>query len=342
MPASTVEFRVGAYVSDILADSLNGDANSDASLLERIPERYLQSLRRTEVIAETVGTELPIRSVSSVYGIAPEPGMYVFGEQDSPREHDIKATRFTLEPQLLSGKIDSAHSVLPGTLSFLYIRNNRFAERHLNVAAKGYYKRNFADKFERIAAEVRTSHCQRARNEFVYDPIAVIIAPPEYKGKGTDEDDYDMLLLTKLNESATSLDNVPWTLGFQKSNLEAAEQAVHALGRFNTTIGCQGDAKIKNFIQCPSGKTSMIDFETFAGIDWEDSLSVATAVHVDLGKFLDSLMDLGFFAATPHRAREVADRLGQSYLEHWGSFGPDIQESVYEATVEVIERCLSK
>lgn len=342
MTASRLETGPSAVIEPPLPEGSIQEPQESLDIYGRMPERYRESLRRTKDIAVMVGTELPIKTVTSVYGIHPEPGMYVFGEQDSPHDEDIRATRFSLEPQLLSGKVDSAHSVLPGTLSFLYVRDGKFAERHLNVAAKGYYKRDFADKFERIAAEIRTSHAQKAWNEFVYEPIAVIIAPPEYKGKGTDEKDYDMLLVTKLNESAASLDNAPWTLGFQQSNLEAAEEAVNALGRFNTTIGCQGDAKIKNFIQYPNGMTSMIDFETFSGIDWENPLSVATAVHVDLGMCLDSLKDLGFFAREPHRAREVAERLGQSYLEHWTNFGSAVQEAAYVATLEVIDRCITE
>ncbi len=313
--------------------------------LGMLSERYRASLSRTQRLAASVGSELPVHTIDLAAGsnIPSEPGAYLFDEQVTvSRGGNILAAMFALEPKTLSGKIDSAHAVLPGKLSFLYSINGKLAEGHRYVAAKGYYKRELEDRFRRMEAEIQISRSQRERGEIAFDPIAVVVAPPEYKGKQTDNSAYELLLVTALDEGVTTLDNQPWQLGFDQANLALAESAVDALGRFNTTIGMHGDAKIKNVAQGPSGQTSMIDFETSRTIDLEDPSSVAAAVNEDLAKLFKSLSDQGFFEREPYRAREVLEALAEKYAGHWQSRSPAVQNAVYEAIINVVDNCVGQ
>jgi|GEM_PF-3383316 len=310
--------------------------------VEMLSERYRASLSRTQRLAAAVGSELPVHTIDLMGGgdIPNEPGAYLFSDQVTvSRGGTIVAAMFDLDPKTLSGKIDSAHAVLPGKLSFLYLMGNKIAEGHRYVAAKGYYKRELEDRFRRMEAEIQISRSQKERGEIAFDPIAVVVAPPEYRGKQTDDSAYDLLLVTALDEGVTTLDNQPWQLGFDQANLQLAESAVDALGRFNTSTGMHGDAKVKNVAQGPSGQTSMIDFETSQTIDLEDPSSVATAVHEDLAKLFKSLGDQGFFGREPYRAREVLENLGEKYAGHWQSHSPAVQNVVYEAIISVVDSC---
>lgn len=311
-------------------------------LTDRLPKRYRDSLHTTQRIAEAVGSELIVRSVDAVDYIPPEPGVYLLREDDATRYGKILATKFTLEPEILSGKTDSAHAVLPGMLSIVHYEKGGYAEKHIPVAAKLYNKRELADRFNRVAAEVAGSQLQAAWGEIAFQPIAVAVAPPEYQGKGTDPADFNILLVTKLDTSVASLDNAPWPLGFEEDNIELANSASAALGRFNSMLGMHGDAKIKNIAQRPDGKTSMIDMETFQGMPWNDEnlQGISTTVNEDFGTFLQSLAKAGFFSKEPFESKKVIDDLAQTYLEQWDHYSEKVQHFVAEQTFQVSESCV--
>src|SRR5579875_1571426 len=67
------------------------------NLLDRIPEKYRDSLRRTQAIARMVGSELGVSAVDSVFNIPPQPGVYVFSDQISSQVDDISVADFSLE-----------------------------------------------------------------------------------------------------------------------------------------------------------------------------------------------------------------------------------------------------
>jgi hypothetical protein len=308
-----------------------------------LPERQREALVRTQHLAGAVGPELEVYTIKPRSRIPKQPGAYLFSDQVTiTRGGTVMAARFELEPKILSGKVDSAHAVLPGKLSFLYSRNGSMAEGHRYVAAKGYYKRDLADRFRRMDTEIEISRLQRKAGELAFDPIAVVVAPPEYKGKGTDDSAYDLLLITGLYEGVTTMDNQPWQLGFDEANLESADSAVDALARFNSLIGKHGDAKPKNVAQGTDGRTSMIDFETSEIIEVQEPSSVAAAVHEDLTKLFSSLGEEGFFSREPYRAREVLENLGQRYVEHWGNHPADLQNMVYETVISVVESIIAE
>lgn len=311
--------------------------------VEQLPQRHLESLRRTQDIASSVGSELQVHTIEPSDNIPSKPGVYVYGGQiDADKYHHVMGAKFDLEPKILSGKIDSAHAVLPGALSFVYIDEGKVTERQLSVAAKGYYKRELSDRLQRVATEVRISQLHEVWGEIAYTPIAVVVAPSEYQGNSSNSADHDILLITELDESSATLDNSPWHRGFDEANLELAEAAINALGRFNSSIGKHGDAKIKNVAQHPSGLTSMIDFETSAERDLSDSANVATVIHEDLTQMFSSLEDQGFFRNEPYRSREVLERLAQDYIGHWERFPALIQDTVFNTVTGVVDSAVDR
>lgn len=316
-----------------------------------IPSHHKESLRRTLQIAsllrqkdEAVQTDfeeddpLTISVVNTVYDIPPQPGAYLIEREADPEfHHRIESSEFSLTPTILSGKVDSGHAVLPGVLTLYHSENDPQDKTEVSVAAKGFYKRSFMERLERVQTEVTISKLQEEAGELAFKTVAVVIAPAAYRGKYTDYSQHDLLLVTRLNESMTTLDNAPWQLGFKKDNLELAEEFVSALARFNTTIGKHGDAKVKNAAQSPEGKVSMIDFETSEILHYEDPLKAAEVVFVDLGTCFDSLEKRGFFSQEPHRVQEVLGKLAEVYLEYWSGFNATIQESVLRQASNLIE-----
>lgn len=307
--------------------------------LERIPLKHRESLIRTQQIANMVGSELLVHKVDSLEDVPEVPGVYLLGDSATTTRNDkIMAAKFSLDTKTLSGKINSAHAVLPGSLGLLYLQNSVWSEKHMSVAAKGYFKRDFEDRFSRIKTEVKASEIQARNGEISFEPIAIVVAEPPYMGKSTSQE-YDLLLVTKLDESVTTLDNAPWQLGFNEANLGAAEAAASALGRFNTQVGMHGDAKDKNVGQRAMGQTSMIDFETSKAIDWDDPVGCATAVYEDFTKLLDSLVKQNFFSREPEKATAVMEALGDAYLAHWEKFPAEIQDAVYSAVASIADQC---
>jgi hypothetical protein len=314
----------------------------DSPELQKIPAKHRESLIKTQRIASEVGTELPVYEVQSPDAIEQIPGAYLFSNYVDTSSYDnIIATKFDLDIDVLSGKANSAHAVLPGMLGILYSENGVMSERRLPVAVKGFYKREFPDRFDRVQTEITASHIQSSLGELAFEPVAVVVAPPEYKGKTTVHNDYDLLLVSKLDESVKTLDNAPWQLGFTEANILAAEAAVTALGRFNASVGRHKDAKIMNVAQRPDGTTSMIDFETSQSMDRTNPSNAASVVHEDLSTLLDSLDKRGFFAQEKSKARAVLDNLGAAYLESWAGAQSSVQEAVYGTIVLVIEECIN-
>lgn len=304
-----------------------------------IPERHIAALQRSQRIAGMVGARLEVQVVPAE-DIPPHEGVYLIqGEVDAEAHDDITSTTFELEPFSLSGKIDSAHHVLPGKLSVAYDRraSKGRPNKLLEIAAKGYYKRPFADSFARVKKEIAINKMQEETGEITFTPVAVVIAEPPYEGKGTDYTDYDIILVTRLEEAVTTLDNAAWQLGYTPGNLQAAEAAVDALARFNTHVGKHGDAKIKNVAQRPNGETSMIDFETSEVSDLSDPLVVADIAQKDVGLLFDSWLDRGFFTAQIESTYEVITKLSEIYLSHWTGSSEEVQDVVYQQILELSE-----
>jgi hypothetical protein len=303
-----------------------------------IPAKHQRSLQRTLRIASMVGSKLAVNVVDSEHDIPPEPGVYIIeGEVDTERYENIAVTTFALSPVLLSGKIDSSHAVLPGRLAVSYSDSSGTESvTRLPVAAKGYYKRHFDENFGRAKNEIAMTRLQERAGEIAFRPVALVIAPPPYRGKATDPANYDLLLVTRL-EAVTTLDNNPWELGAKEAaNLEAAELAFSALGRFNASLGLHGDAKPKNIAQGPD-ITSMVDFETSRKVDPSDPLAAATIANEDAGSLLDSLLDRGFFSHRPHESRAIIERLGAVYLDRWAGLPNAVQSKVYEQVADLAE-----
>jgi hypothetical protein len=310
-------------------------ASQGQEAMTPLPEKHVKSLNTTLKIAEMVGRDLEVIGIDSVEDIPKTPGVYLFRDEvDHDHYSDIRSTEFKLKRECLSGRIDSAHAVLPGTLDVVY--SNAAWNREIPIAAKGFYeKRTFAERFERVKKEVVFSMLQEEQGEIAFAPLAVAIAPPAYKGKSTDYTDYNIVLISRLNK-ANTLDNNGWQLGFNEDNLEGAEAAANALGKFNQ-IGKHGDAKIKNVAQLPSGEASMIDFETSELVDLDNPTEAAEVATEDFGTFLDSLQKRGFFDREPYRSHEVMDALGETYLAHWANRPEEVQEKVFTQVAEVIE-----
>lgn len=303
-----------------------------------IPDRHKQSLDRTLEITDMVGPNLEAYNLDEAAAIPLAPGIYFLGQDvESGRTH-LSFAKFDLEPKVLSGKIDSAHAVLPGLLGIAYSSHGLYSEKHTGVAVKGFYSREITDRFQRVVNEVTISQIQKQQGEIAYDPIAVIIAPAESSKPGGDHENHDILLVTKLDESVKSLDNVAWQLGFNAANVGVVKSAASALGRFNRNVGQHGDAKIKNVAGRANGQTSMIDFETSMLIDINDSSAVMGMVHEDLGKFIESLKDEGFFDHEAYRAPEVLQSVGEAYLDNWDDADETIQDMVYNTAAEIIDR----
>lgn len=300
-----------------------------------IPERHQDSLNRTIRVSAMVGRELPVNQAETIDDLPRQPGAYVFTRPEGGESvEEIVDASFELEAKVLSGKIDSAHAVLPGKLRLDY----GDSESTIDVAVKNYEKRSFDENFERVKKEVAISALQEEAGELAFSTVAVVIAPPAYRGSGTDMEDYDVFLVTRLNEDMKTLDNAPWQRGFTEANLHLAEAAVNAIGRFNANIGIHNDAKIKNVAQTPTGQASMIDFETSEVRDMTDPMNARTATLVDLETLFDTLQQRGFFNQEPHRAHEVVEALAQNYLDNWVEASQEVQNAVYEEVLLVNDR----
>jgi hypothetical protein len=321
----------------------------------KISPKHRESLRRTQRIASMVrgkdgGTTvyeedlegyepLEVMIVDPGEEIPPQVGVYLLGgEINAEKYSQVLKVKFKFEPAVLSGKVDSAHAVIPGSLEVTYQKDKKEERVGLDIAAKGFYKRPFKERLERIRKEIEITKLQANATELYYQPVAVAIAPPLYEGKSTDLEDYDVLLVTRLDESLTTLDNAPWQLGFTEDNLILAEQIMHALGRYNTNVGIHHDAKVKNFVQQPDGKVSAIDFETSEVVDCSDPSNAANAVWEDLGRVFDSLDGRGFMSREPHRKSVVISALTDLYLAHWEAYSLDVQEAVLEQAGNIIKR----
>jgi hypothetical protein len=311
-----------------------------------LPSTHREDYARVIAIASLVGEHVDgdgntfgFELVHSANDVKEAVGIYLF-ETDVvglDRYTEIEGVDFDVNPKALSGKVDAAHAVLPGLLTVSYENSNNEEDTQIPVVVKGSFKRDFSDRFERVIKEVKMSQQQHKNGEIAFQPIAVVVAPPVIPESKSRAVQNDILLLTYYEDSAVSMDNAPWPLGFNQENIVAADRAVAALGRFNTTIGRHGDAKIKNIVQKPDGSTSMIDFETSAYVDLTDPVEAMYTATADLGMFLDSLEKRGFFSREPWRAFDVVEALGDRYLEQWMCAPEAIQDAVYESVVGVVE-----
>lgn len=306
----------------------------------QISEEHRVSLQRTLRIANLVGKGLLIHVVEDENEIPDVPGAYLIeGAVDTEDYQEIVQTDFEFKRVTLSGKADSAHAVLPGILRVHYLGKNNDKVIELDVAAKGCYKRTFEDNLDRVRREIHFSRELEDDGEIAFRPVAVVIAEPPTRGKGTDFNNYDVLLVTRLESAITTLDNVPWQKGLTETNVDTAEAAISALARFNTKNGYHKDSKIKNFAQNPIGKMSMIDFERSQAVDMKDPVEVTAMAHGDVGMFLDSIVNRGFFSQEPYKAHDVIRNLAETYLGHWTGSPDFIQDAVYAAVTEVSEQC---
>lgn len=311
-----------------------------------LPVSHRDDYARAIAIASMVGEELDNKGnkfdftiVHNAEEIGEVPKINLF-ENDFiglDRYQEIDEVNFEANPKSLSGRVDAAHAVLPGVLTVSYENSGPEENVNIPVVIKGSFKREFSDRFERLRKEIKISQLQRESGEIAFQPIAAVIAPPVNPGGRSRVPQNEILLLTLYEESAVSMDNAPWSLGFTEDNLEAAERAAAAIGRFNRTIGLHGDAKIKNIVQKPDGSTSMIDFETSEIRPIDDPVEARHIVSIDLGLFFDSLSERGFLSSEPWRALEVLEALADAYLAQWKDVSEEVEEAIYDEVVEVVE-----
>lgn len=315
------------------------DNRENPELSEDHRDDYARVLAITSMVGDEVdshGNRFDFTVVETAEDISPAPKINLLNNDyvSFERYTEIESVDFEVKPKALSGKVDSAHAVLPGTLTVHYPD----AEVNLPIVVKGSFKRDFDDRMDRLRKEITISRIQHENDEIAYQPIAAVIAPPVNPQGKSRTPQNEILLLTYYEESATSMDNAPWRMGLNEENIEAAERAVCALARFNTTVGLHGDSKIKNIVQKPDGSTSMIDFETSKLADLNDPIEVRHIVNTDLGLLFESLDIKGFFSDEPFRIHEVLQSLTDRYLEHWDPFSDEIQEAVYNEAIKVLEK----
>lgn len=312
-----------------------------------LPASHRDDYARAISIASMVGEELDNEGnkfnfaiVHSADEVGETPRINLF-ENDFvgfDRYQEIDEINFEANPKSLSGKVDAAHAVLPGVLTVSYENSGSEENTTIPVVIKGSFKREFSDRMERLRKEIKISQLQHEHGEIAFMPIAAVISPPVIPSGKSRLPQNEILLLTLYEESAVSMDNAPWSLGFTEDNLEAAERACAAIGRFNRTVGLHGDAKIKNIVQKPDGSTSMIDFETSEIVPVNSTVEARHIVSSDLGLLLDSLKERGFLASEPWRAIDVLEILGEVYMEQWENVSTEVEEAVYDEVVSVVEQ----
>jgi hypothetical protein len=304
------------------------------SLIERM-ERAQQALRVVHSISNLAGNEIPIFPVQAAEDIPREPGIYLLPDYYES-ENPIVSTKFINDPKLLSGRVDSAHSVLAGNLVSV---TESGESRSIIVAAKCSLKRTPEQRFERAITELEIMSFLYERKELGFKPIALAVTPDNHPMDGK------LAIISKFDSSISTMDNLPWGRGIDdEDNVESAIRAATALGHFNATLGFQhNDAKIKN---CASGvigaKTGFVDFETTERFDPTIQAEASKASYVDFGTFIDSLINKGFFN---HRDAEIVlEQLADAYLYKWVEIEPttEVFSSVYNAIEEIKKQSKGK
>lgn len=305
-------------------------------VLQERQARFESTLRTVKILSQQAGRELPIRSVETPYFIPQESGVYVLVPH-LESSNAITDVNFNLDRQLLSGRADSAHSVVTGEIQ---VNHKKTGIQEVKVAAKCFAKRTPQERYERAVREASIMKDLSRQGELSTEPIAIAIANDDQKTKG------EVVLLTKYKTDLQSMDNLPWTRGIRdKSNVSKAVQAARALGDFNARLGYQhNDAKIKNVAGDDSGRVGMIDFETTTILNTNDPEQSAIAALDDFGKLLDSLEKKGFikrpqaidnmgFANSDgsYDTRRTIDELGEAYLSAWSGHDATVQNAVSES-----------
>ena len=249
-------------------------------------------------------------------------------------EDPIVSSRFINDQKLLSGRVDSAHSVLAGTLVSITKTGER---KEITVAAKCSLKRTAEDRHMRAIRELSTMSQLYQAGELAFKPIGLAVTPNTYPMNG------NLVMFSRFDPSINTMDNLPWGRGIDDpDNVESALKAAESLGRLHSVFGLQhNDAKIKN---CASGaigsKTGYVDFETTEKIDPEKPYDAHSAALTDLEKLISSLRHKSFFNHPD--AESVLDQMLETYLYQWTSASNEVFNSVCDAIVNIKARAFDK
>lgn len=308
---------------------------------DHLPKEHRKALVRANAAIEYITEDHPaVRIHEITEPVGRERGVH-FLDIDTNGGKGIKIKRlgFEVYEDMLSGKIESAHAVLPGVLTYdVEVTNGEPVTKSAcrPVAIKGYAKREFEERLDRVNKEISIIRQMMSIGEHGFSPVAVVIAPSYFNKDGKGD---SVFLLTELEDELFTLDNAQWHRGLdEESNMRLLEKAVSALARFNRSIGKHGDSKLKNFIQSPDGQVSVIDFETstqHAPDELEDSALVGDIAEGDISLFLKSLKDTGFFRRLPdHKIEGVLAQILETYAGHWSDGGEELQDAVLEAAIK--------
>lgn len=302
-----------------------------ASNVERV-QQLADTVRAVEIISGLTGKELSATGVDDYTQVGRQPGVYVLSPHVASAE-GITDTRFELDELLLSGKADSAHSVVTGELEIDFKGD---PSQSIPIVAKRAAKREFDDRFQRILREVEVLEKLQALGEPAFEPIAVVVAPVQHPLVG------EVVLVTRFAPEILSLDNQPWGRGADnEANKESAIAAATALGHFNAVIGyCHGDAKIKNAAVEEGNGYGMIDFETSAPFDASNPAEVMETVNIDFSLFIDSLYKRRYFTGlnTKGRVESALEMLTYGYLAPWEDSAPEVQDAAVNEATSVCDR----
>lgn len=240
----------------------------------------------------------------------PALGVYLF--QGVERERCRVA--FTHDPRASSGAADSAHAVLSGMITL-------GDDDPVKVGMKCFQNRTVADRRRRLINECDTNSLLKRSGLSTIDIVGVAVVP------GVDNDE-EYIIMSKWDEELLTLDNQPWSLGFDESsgNVSTAQSAMSALGRLNCLGVAQNDAKIKNFASFRGGEVEATDFESSERFCLDDVLAIKGAVKVDIETLLGSLVKKGFFnelrvsseaSLSYYEIFQAVDSMMVSYLSEW-------------------------
>jgi hypothetical protein len=300
------------------------------SVMERQQKRR-EALRVVQAVSSLAGNEIPILPTPDSESIPRESGVYLFPDYDDP-ENPIIDTTFEENPRLLSGRADSAHSVLTGVLSSMTQSGEK---RVVDVAVKCSLKRTPEERFERAVKELSIMADLYQKGELAFKPIALAVAPDHAPMDGK------LVLVSRFDGTINTMDNLPWGRGIDDpSNVEAAIAAAEAVGRFNAVLGyIHKDAKIKNVATSAHPvKTGLIDFETSERIDPTISSVAAGAAHEDFDLLVASLAKKGFFRHPD--AKEVLREMADAYLSQWIEYDSRVFDGVNEMVEDSITKVL--
>lgn len=305
-----------------------------------LSERQLKQLKALEIVqavAEMVGeNDIQLNVLDGVDSVTEEtmsqPGIYWL--QPTERNiSNIESASFDFSLSDLSGAADSAHAVLPGMLSI----ESGLEVTFYDVVAKCYITRTHADRADRALRELRFMQQMEQDGELTTSPLALVVAPHSDTTAG------EIVLLTKLNPTLKTLDNLPWSKSVEDESLrENAIHAAGALGHFNALGLRHGDSKIKNVAQTESGQIGMIDYETTSQYDMHNLEDVKLTVFKDLQLFLHSLQKKGFFGRSGSfqpalLVQEVADEILTTYIEQWATCEEAVQSIVTETALVILD-----